>query len=148
MIKPPIFDVSGVSGASGTLGTSFGHSTASDDGARGGDGTDGQSGTSAGSIAVRLSTPTTSDIPKNVVQPNPIDADVKLEASIVTAGKLQKLDTIFKINSGELMCFLALGGHGGHGQHGGKGSRLALFLYSTSMNPFLNMLGEQWIECN
>ncbi|KAF8814509.1 hypothetical protein BYT27DRAFT_7206090 [Phlegmacium glaucopus] len=131
--QPLIFDVSGVNGASGTSGTSRGHSTASngEDGLRGGHGTDGQPGTSAGTIAVRLTTPTTTvNIPKNVVLPNPIDADVKLDASIVrTAGQLQQMDTILKIGSGKLMSFFALGGHGGNGgdggdgQHGGKGFR-------------------------
>jgi hypothetical protein len=72
---------------------------------------------------VRLTTPTTTaNIPKNVVLANPIDADVKLDASFVcTAGRLQKMDTILKINSGESMCFLAAGGNGGHGGHGGDG---------------------------
>ena len=145
------FDVSGVDGASGTSGWSY-NSAASrgSDGLSGGDGTDGQHGTSAGSIAVRLTTPTsTANIPKNVVLPNPIDAAVQLDASIVySAGQLQKMDTILKINSEELMSFHALGGHGGNGgsggngQDGGKGYRYGAFLYSLSMSPFLNTLGE------
>ncbi|KAF8814527.1 hypothetical protein BYT27DRAFT_7206095 [Phlegmacium glaucopus] len=120
----PIFDVSGVTGASGTSGTSRGHSRASGgDGLGGGHGTGGRCGTSAGTIAVRLTTPTTTaNIPKNVVLPNPIDADVKLDASIVhTAGQLKKMDTILKIDSGGSMSFFTLGGHGGNGGNGGNG---------------------------
>ena len=126
MIEPPIFNVSGVSGASGTSGRDFTLSKAStsDNGRSGGDGTDGECGTSAGTIAVRFTTPTTTaNIPKNVVLPNPIDADVNLDASIVCNGKLQKMDTILKINLGELMSFLTLGGHGGNGGNGGNGER-------------------------
>ena len=137
MIKPPFFDVSGVDGASGTSGTTY-YTTApkGSSGLSGMDGTDGQSGTTAGTVAVRLTTPkTTANIPKNVVLANPIDADVKLEASIVCpAGRLQKLDTIMKINLGESMCFHALGGHGGNGgnggngQHGGDGYKYGAYL--------------------
>ena len=137
MIKPPFFDVSGVDGASGISGPRY-HTTASrgSDGVSGMDGTDGQSGTTAGTVAVRLTTPiTTANIPENVVLANPIDADVKLEASIVCpAGRLQKLDTIMKINLGGSMCFHALGGHGGrggdggYGQHGGKGYKYGAYL--------------------
>ena len=123
-IKGHVFDVSGVNGVSGTSGDSF-YSTASDgsDGRDGGYGEDGQCGRDAGTIAMRLSTPeTTAGIPKNVVLPHPIDVDVKLDASIKgSGGQLQKMDTILKINAGELMFFLALGGHGGHGGNGGNG---------------------------
>jgi hypothetical protein len=138
MIKPPVFDLSGVHGASGTSGKDFGHYWASKagDGRSGGHGTSGQDGTSAGTISVRLTTPTiTANIPKNVVLANPIDADVKLSASIVcTAGRLQKMDNVLRINSGESMCFLAEGGNGGHGGnggnggHGGSGYRYGAFL--------------------
>ena len=133
-MKPPIFDVSGGHGAPGTSGKDGG--SKSGYGKRGGHGTSGQHGTSAGTISVRLTTPpTTANIPKNVVLANPIDADVKLSASIVcTAGQLQKMDTALKIKSGESMCFLAVGGNGGHGGHGGngasgeKGSKYGAFL--------------------
>jgi hypothetical protein len=119
-IKPPIFDVSGVDGASGTTGMSRGLS--------GGHGTEGQCGTSAGTIAVRLTTPRTiADIPKNVVLPNPIDAKVKFDASITAAGWLEKMDTELTIKSGESICFRALGGHGGHGGDGAKGVRYGGF---------------------
>ena len=137
------FDVSGINGAPGISG-SVGHSSTYADGQRGGDGTDGQCGTDAGTIAVRLTTPRTANIPKNVVLPNPIDADVKLDASIVsTAGKLQKMDSILKINPRKSMCFLALGGHGGdggnggNGGHGGKGLRYGTFLV-LSFNEFIS----------
>ena len=124
MIERLIFDVSGVDGTSGTSGRDFTHSTAPGDGRRGGDGTDGQCGTSAGTIAVRLTTPTTTaNIPKNVILPNPIDTDVNLDASIVCKGQLKKIDIILKINSEESMCFHALGGHGGNGGNGGNGER-------------------------
>ena len=137
MIKPPIFDVSGVNGASGTSGRSRGNSAAARgmDGRWGGHGAKGQNGTSAGNINVRLTIPTTTaNIPKNEVLPNPIDADVKLDASMVCTGRLQKMDTILRINSGESMCFHALGGHGGDGgnggdgEHGGNGYRYGPFL--------------------
>ena len=133
-----IFDVSGVDGVSGTSGWDFGGSTASrgQGGARGGHGTGGQHGTFAGTISVRLTTPTTTaNIPKNVVLSNPIDVDVKLDASLVsTAGQLQKMDTVLKIKSGESISFLALGGNGGrggnggNGQNGGRGYRYGAFL--------------------
>jgi hypothetical protein len=137
MTKPRIFDVSGVDGASGTSSKRH-HSTASH-GVRGlGDshGTDGQCGTSAGTIELRLTTPkTTANIPKNVVLANPIDVDVKLDGTIVYSdGRLQKMDTILKVNLGKTMRFRALGGHGGnggdggYGQHGGKGLRYGAFL--------------------
>ena len=138
MIEPPIFDVSGVHGASGTSGEDLGQSTAplSQHGLRGGRATIGQRGTPAGTISVQLATPTTTaNIPENVVLANPIDADVKLDASFVcTTGRLQKMDTVLKINSGESMCLLASGGngghggHGGHGQNGGKGFKYGAFL--------------------
>jgi len=119
-MKPPIFDVSGGHGASGTSGKG---GSSSRYGKSGDHGTSGQHGTSAGTISVRLTTPpTTAKIPKNVVLANPIDADVKLSASIVcTAGRLEKMDTALKIKSGESMCFLAVGGNGGHGGNGGNG---------------------------
>ena len=118
-----IFDVSGVDGASGTSGKSFSHSTAHLDARRGGHGTDGQAGTTAGDIAVRLTTPTTTaNIPKNVVLAKPIDTDVRLRASIINSSKQkEKTDAIWTINSGKLMCFHALGGHGGNGGDGGDG---------------------------
>jgi hypothetical protein len=125
MNKPPIFDVSGVHGASGTSGQNGGNSKASRGlhGSSGGHGTGGQHGTYAGTISVRLTTPTTTaNIPTNVVLANPIDMDVKLDAYIAcAAGQLQKMDTVLKIKSGESMSFLALGGNGGHGGHGGNG---------------------------
>ena len=141
-IQPPIFDVSGADGASGISGNTY-HTTASRgrSGISGMNGTDGQSGTSAGTIAVRLTTPTTTaNIPQNVVLANPIGADVRLEASIVcAAGQLRKMDTIMKVNLGESMCFYALGGqagnggHGGYGEHGGKG-------YKYGALRFFNLL--------
>ena len=131
MIQPPIFDVSGAHGAPGTSGEDLGLTTAhlSQHGLRGGRGTIGQRGTPAGTISVQLATPTTTaNIPKNIVLANPIDGDVKLDGSFVgTDGRLQKMDTVLKINSGESICLLARGGnggdggHGGNGQHGGKG---------------------------
>jgi hypothetical protein len=123
MIRPPIFDISGVDGASGTSGRSLGHSKASTggDGRNGGHGTDGQSGTSAGNIDVQFTTPTTANIPKNLVLPNPIDADVKLDAFIDWTGRVQRMDTILKIEAEKSMFFLALGGHGGNGGNGGNG---------------------------
>jgi hypothetical protein len=125
MIKPPIFDVSGIHGASGNSGMSSSHlySEYNYKSKVGGDGTNGQCGTSAGTITVRLTTPTTTaDVPKNVVLPNPISADVKVDASIVcTAGRLQKLDAVLKIMPEKLMCFLAPGGDGGAGGDGGDG---------------------------
>ena len=124
MTKPLIFDVSGVDGASGISGVSY-RSVASrgHDGLWGGQGIDGNCGTSAGTISMQLSTPTTTSIiPKKVVLANPIDVDVKLDASIVSSsGELQKMDTLLNIKSGESMYFLALGGHGGNGGHGGHG---------------------------
>ena len=144
MVKSLIFDVSGIIGASGTSGRSLGDFTASGDGQRGGHGTDGQCGTDAGTIAVRLTTPRTANIPKNVILPNPIDADVKLNASMVsTAGQRQKIDTILKINPGKSMSFLALGGHGGDGgnggdgEHGGMGYRYGTFLV-LSFNEYIS----------
>ena len=136
MIEPPIFDVSGVDGASGISGVSYGgRADTGCSGDSGGDGTDGHCGTSAGTISVRLTTPTTADIPKNMVLTNPIDAAVQLGASIVSsAGSLQKMDTIMKVKSGELISFFTRGGHGGngghggHGQHGGHGYRHGTFL--------------------
>ena len=154
MDKSPIFDVSGVNGAAGISGTSFGLTMAStgSDGRRGGDGTDGQCGSDAGTIAVQLTTPRTANFPKNVVLPNPTDADVKLDASIVSAaGQLQKMDTILKIDSGGSIRFLAPGGHGGHGGHGGnseQGGEGFRYAFSPSMNPFLNTLGEQGAGSN
>ena len=124
MIKPPIFDVSGVHGASGISGKDRGHCVAhtTDDGLNGGNGTGGQDGTSAGTILVRLTTPTTTaNIPKNVVLANPIDVDVMLDASTQAAGQLQKMYTVVKINSWESMSFLAVGGNGGQGGNGGDG---------------------------
>ena len=146
MIQLPIFDVSGGDGAPGTSGEDLGHSTAllGQHGVRGGRGTRGQRGTSAGTISVRLTTPTsTANIPKNVVLANPIDADVKLDASLVSnAGQLlQKLDTVLKINSGETMSFLALGGNGGRGgnggdgQNGGEGLEYGTFLVLSFIEP-------------
>jgi hypothetical protein len=132
MIKPLIFDVSGV------------HGTVSGDAWGCSDGAEGQRGTNAGTIAVRLTTPTTTaDIPKNVVLPNPIDVNVKLDASIVsTTGRQERMDTKLKINSGESMCFLALGGHGGNGGNGGngerglQGARYGAFLVLSLVNEF------------
>ena len=128
VIKPPIFDVSGVHGASGISDRSLGQTCVASDGSsrwgqRGGDGTDGQCGTSGGTIDVQLTTPkTTADTPKNVVLPNPINADVRVNASIVcAAGRLQKMDVVMKIKPENLMCFLALGGDGGAGGYGGHG---------------------------
>ena len=124
-MKAPIFDVSGIHGAPSTSGKNFGHSTAhtSQHGLWGGHGANGQHGTSAGTISLRLTTPpTTANIPQNVVLANPIDADVKLDGSIVcTAGRLQNMHTVLKIRSGELMAFLAAGGNGAHGGNGGDG---------------------------
>ena len=144
VIKPPIFDVSGAHGASGISGKSLGHTCAASDesrrrggdGQRGGDGTDGQCGTSGSTIDVQLTTPkTTADTPKNVVLPNPINVDVRVNASIVcAAGWLQKMDVVLKIKPENLMCFLALGGdggaggYGGHGEHGGPGSKYGTLL--------------------
>jgi hypothetical protein len=150
MSNPPIFEVPGIHGASGISGYSYAHSP--DDygghGQRGGNGTGGQDGSSAGTISVRLTTPTTTaNIPENVVLPNPIDVDVKVDAYIAqAAGQLQKMDTVLKINSWESMSFIAVGGdggNGGNGQDGGTGYRYGLPFYSPSMNPFLNMLGQQ-----
>ena len=156
MFGPPIFNVSGVNGASGRSGASGSSGTSYNrHGQRGGDGIAGQCGTSAGTIAVRLTTLTTTNIPKNEVLPTPVDADVKLEASIVCAGQLQKMDKILRINSGESMCFHALGGHGGnggnggHGGHGANGSRYGAFpVFSFNTNALLNTLGEQGVQCN
>jgi len=137
-MKAPIFDVSGIHGAPSTSGKNFGHSTArtSQHGLWGGHGANGQHGTSAGTISLRLTTPpTTANLPKNGVLANPIDADVKLDGSIVcTAGRLQNMHTVLKIKSGELMAFLAAGGNGAHGgsggdgQNGGKGFMYGAFL--------------------
>jgi hypothetical protein len=145
MIEPPSFDVSGVHGAPGISGYDLGLSTGplGQHGQRGGHGTRGQHGTSAGTISVRLTTPkSTANIPKNVVLANPMDADVKLDASLVCAdGQLQKMDTVLKIKSGETMSFLALGGnggqggHGGNGQHGGKGFEYGAFLVLSFIEP-------------
>ena len=117
---------------------------------RGGHGTKGQSGASAGTIAVRLTIPTsTVNIPKNVVLATPIDADVKLNTSIVcTAGPLQERDTILKIKSAELMFFHTQGDRVAMANKEEKDTSMTLFLYSPLMNPFLNTLGEQGIECN
>ena len=138
MIAPPIFDVSGSHGSPGTSGESLGDSTANmgQHGVRGGRGTIGQRGVNAGTISMQLSTcMSTAEIPPNLVLPDPIDADVKVDASFVSPdGRLQKMDTVMKVNSGELIRLLALGGsggnggHGGHGQHGGKGFRYGVSL--------------------
>lgn len=139
MTKPLIFDVSGVHGASGTSGINRGRSTASygSDGLSGGHGTDGQHGTSAGYIEVQLTIPkTTVDIPKNVVLPNPIDADVKLDSSAVcTAGRLQTMDKILKFSPGESISFLAWGGHGGNGGSGGNGEHGGMGLQGARGGP-------------
>ena len=144
MNKPPIFDVSGFHGASGTSGEDHSYSTASrgQSGWSGGHGTGGQHGTSSGTISVRFTTPTTTaNIPKNVVLANPIDVDVKLDAYIGAADKLQKMDNVLKIKSGESMSFLAWGGNGGHGgnggngQHGGKGYRYGVFRVLSFIEP-------------
>ena len=158
-IKLPI-DASGdqgASGESGQHGKDRKHSLNkySQDGMRGGDGTGGQCGTSAGTISVRLITPkTTANIPENVILANPIDVEVKLHGSITkVSGQLQEVDTVLKIKSWESMSFLAVGGNGGRGGNGGngqngeKGYRSFSFLY-PSMNPVLNMLGEQRKKCN
>jgi hypothetical protein len=125
MSNPPIFDVPGIHGASGISGYSHWHPPTGygDYGQRGGNGTGGKDGSSAGTISVRLTTPTTTaNIPENVVLPNPIDVDVKLDAYIAqAAGQLQKMDTVLKINSWESMSFLAVGGTGGNGGNGGNG---------------------------
>ena len=137
MIEPLVFDVSGVDGTSGISGVSYGSvASRGRDGLWGGHGIDGHCGTSAGTISMQLSTPTTTSIiAKKVVLANPIDVDVKLDASIVkSSGELQKMDTLLNIKSGQTMCFIALGGHGGngghggHGQDGGKGYRHGTFL--------------------
>ena len=161
IIKPPIFDVSGAHGASGISGRSLGHSCAGSDGIRlrggdgqrGGDGTDGQCGASASTIDVQLTTPTTTaDTPKNlnVVLPNPINADVKVDASIRTAGRLQKMDAVLKIKPEKLMCFFALGGNGGaggaggHGEHGGPGLKYGTFLvlsFNESISEYARRTG-------
>ena len=54
-----IFDVSGIHGAPGASGTDHGHTIALDgyDGSSGGHGETGQRGTSAGTIAMQLTTP-------------------------------------------------------------------------------------------
>ena len=145
MKKPPIFDVSGVHGASGTSGQDYSNSTASRgrNGRSGDHGTGGQQGTSSGTISVRFTTPTTTaNIPKNVVLANPIDVDVKLDAYIGAANKLQKMDTVLKIKSGESMSFLAWGGNGGHGgnggngQHGGRGRRYEHFSFTEYISEY------------
>ena len=138
MTESLIFDVSGVDGALGTSGKPEHQSTASHGvhGLWGSHATDGQSGTSAGTIELRLTTPTTTaNIPKNVVLANPIHADVKLDGTIVYSdGRLQMMDTILKVKLGKTMTFRAVGGHGGdggnggYGQHGGKGLRYVSFL--------------------
>lgn len=131
------FDVSGVDGASG-ISRKRHHSTASR-GVRGLDGshaTDGQCGTSAGTIDLRLATPTTTaNIPRNVILANPIDTDVKLDGTIVYSdGRLQNMDSILNVDSGKTMRFRALGGRGGdggsggYGEHGGEGLRYGPFL--------------------
>jgi hypothetical protein len=149
MIKPPIFDVSGDDGAPGTSGRDYSNSTAANDGQNGGDGTDGQYGTSGGNISMRLATViplavTTAIIPKNVVLANPIDAEVKLAAYFdSTGGRVQKMDTILKINAGQSLCFFALGGnggpggHGGNGQKGGKGAKYGAFIV-LSFNEYIS----------
>ena len=150
MIKPD-FEVNGVDGAEGASGLDRGNSTASvgQDGERGGHGDKGKRGASAGEIAVRLTTPTTANIPKNVVLANPIDADVQLNTAIVSANGHQIVeDKIWKFKPGDLMRFYARGGDGGNGgdggdgEHGGNGFKYGAFLYSLSMSPFLNTLGE------
>ena len=150
-----IYDVSGANGASGTSGHSYHYKagTGMHDGAPGGDGTDGQLGATAGTIAVRLTTPTTTaNIPKNVVLAKPIDVDVKLEASVVfSTDRLQKTNTILKINSGESICFHALGGHGGKGgdggdgQDGGTGYRYDTFLalFNKSISEYAWRTGDR-----
>ena len=54
-----IFDVSGIHGAPGASGTDHGHTITLDgyDGSSGGHGETGQRGTSAGTIAMQLTTP-------------------------------------------------------------------------------------------
>jgi len=138
MIQPPIFDVSGADGPPGASGKDFDDSTAlpGQRAKRGGRGNRGERGESAGTISVRLTTPTTTEnIPKTMVLANPIDADVRLNASLNCAdGQLQKRNTILNIKVGESMCFSALGGNGGqggnggNGQNGAKGSKYGIFL--------------------
>jgi hypothetical protein len=121
----PIFDVSGNNGLSGGAGFDRGHSIAfrGEHGLRGGHGIPGQRGTAAGTISMEVSTPTSSSLlPRNVVLPRPIDADVKINASLVfPSGKSQRMDTILKVDAGESISLLAAGGNGGHGGDGGRG---------------------------
>ena len=119
MIKPPIFDVSGAHGASGKRGSSGINSGR--DGDHGGKGEDGKY---AGNISMRLATPLTTTIPKNVVLAHPVDAVVKIDAYFLHATEqLEKMDTILRIKPGEPMCFHALGGNGGRGGDGGSGGK-------------------------
>ena len=139
-----IFDVSGINGAPGASGIDYDYLPApvDYDGSSGGHGETGQRGTSAGIIAMQLTTPiSTANIPKNVILANPSDADVKLLVSNVdTADQPQNMDTIIKINSGESIYLHARGGNGGrggdggNGQDGGKGFRYSGFSrYSPSI---------------
>jgi hypothetical protein len=156
MIQPRIYDESGVHGAPGSSGEDPDDPMAplGQDGQKGGHGTRGQPGKHGSNIQVRLSTPTTTaNIPKNVVLPNPIDVDVKL---VYTAGRTEKLDNTLKIDSGESMSFLAMGGNGGNGgngskgQNGGKGKEYGAFL----VLPFNESISEyawrtvDWMQLN
>ena len=154
MTKPPIFDVSGVHGAPGISGEGqFQAGNGTNDGRNGVHGTGGQDGTPAGTISVRLTTPTTTaNIPENVVLANPIDVDVKLDAYIAQAtGQLQKMDTVLKINSWESMSFAAVGGNGGnggnggHGQNGGKGYKYGASLL-LSFNESISEYAGRTVE--
>jgi len=152
MTKSRIFDESGVHGAPGTSRKDLGNSMAplGQDGQKGGHGTRGQPGTHASNIQVRLSTPTTTaNIPKNVVLANPIDVDVKL---VYTTGQMQKVDNTLKIDSGESMSFLAIGGNGGNGgnggdgQNGGKGNEYGPFLvfsFNESISEYAWRTGDR-----
>ena len=149
-IKAPIFDVSGVDGTTGASGMSFNNFTPplGQPGLSGEHGTEGQRGGSGGTIAVRLSTPrwietrhshndgkvksddyisdhvisTTANVLIDRVLVHPVDAEVYLDGSIVsTDGHLRKLDSLLKINPGDSMSFIALGGRGGDGGDGGDG---------------------------
>ena len=121
----PIFNVSGNNGLAGGGGYNRGYSKAfrGEHGLRGGHGSPGQRGTAAGTISMEISTPTSSSLlPINVVLPQPIDADVMINTSLVfPLGNLERMDTILKVDAGESICLLAAGGHGGHGGDGGDG---------------------------
>jgi hypothetical protein len=151
-IRLPI-DVSGNEGAPGTPGQ---HGEDRIKSRSGGNGSRGHRGISAGTISVRLTAPkATAKLPTNQILANPIDVDVKLDGDITKAnGQWQEVDhSVLRLNSGESMSFLAVGGDGGRGGNGGdgqngvSGSRYGAFLL-LSMNPFLNMLGEQGNGCN